>query len=30
MIGFGQWANEELSIPGELLYPESPNAPPVD
>jgi endogenous inhibitor of DNA gyrase (YacG/DUF329 family) len=30
MIDFGQWANEEHSIPGELLYLESPNDLAVD
>ncbi len=30
MIDFGQWANEEHSIPEELLYPESHNDPAVD
>ncbi|MEE2766777.1 MAG: DNA gyrase inhibitor YacG [Pseudomonadota bacterium] len=30
MIDFGQWANEEHSIPEELLYPESHNDPAID
>jgi hypothetical protein len=30
MIDFGQWANEEHSIPEKLLYPESHNDPTVN